>query len=266
MFEFSGIGLHSGNECRVRVTPNPTSNCHTINGLKVLPREVSQTQNRTVLCGVQTVEHLLAALTMSYFPFCDIEVEGGEIPILDGSARKFYDAFVASDYSFSRDPTRVFGSLYQHDSLYGNSRVSFSNHIKHTPSTFIEIVLTGFSKKLTIQINPQIPSRRVYVFFTDKSGDHTSYSHELLAYAKTYGNPADLKKLNDSGLALGASELNVRPIVDLDTECLLHKALDVLGDLSVLGQIPQGKYKLINPSHTANYKLVCALFEQFGSN
>jgi UDP-3-O-acyl-N-acetylglucosamine deacetylase len=104
---FEGVGLHTGETCRVAI--HPASEAHTPcaitirKGASVFPARwdfVVDTTRATVLgdgaTRVSTVEHLMAALWMTGITHCDIEVlQGNEIPILDGSALPFVQALQA---------------------------------------------------------------------------------------------------------------------------------------------------------------------------
>jgi UDP-3-O-acyl-N-acetylglucosamine deacetylase len=104
---FEGVGLHTGELCRIAI--HPASEAHTPcaitlrKGTSVFPARwdyVVDTTRATVLgdgaTRVSTVEHLMAALWITGITHCDIEVlQGNEIPILDGSALPFVEALQA---------------------------------------------------------------------------------------------------------------------------------------------------------------------------
>jgi UDP-3-O-[3-hydroxymyristoyl] N-acetylglucosamine deacetylase len=104
---FEGVGLHTGETCRVAIHPVAAANAPcaiTIRkGASVFPARwdfVVDTTRATVLgdgaTRISTVEHLMAALWMTGITHCDIEVlQGNEIPILDGSALPFVEALQA---------------------------------------------------------------------------------------------------------------------------------------------------------------------------
>jgi hypothetical protein len=90
----SGLGLHSGRPCRARISPAPPGHGVCFNGVPATIDHVVDGHFATTLQGpsangsrsVRMVEHLLAALALAGIDDADIAVEGGEVPILDGSA------------------------------------------------------------------------------------------------------------------------------------------------------------------------------------
>ena len=103
-FELSGIGLHSGEQTRVRVLPAAIGEGRyfvriDLPGAPIIPAKieaVSQTALSTELAGInaqiRTVEHLLGALAGMGADNARIEVDGPEVPLLDGSALLWVEA------------------------------------------------------------------------------------------------------------------------------------------------------------------------------
>src|SRR5262249_28443237 len=94
-----GVGLHSGRAVRVTISPAPPNSgiglrqCGPLERIPAAPESVSNAHYATTIgwngTRIQTVEHLMAAAGGLGIDNLDVEVEGGEIPALDGSARPF---------------------------------------------------------------------------------------------------------------------------------------------------------------------------------
>ena len=105
--QVKGIGLHSGKECSLTFVPAPAnSGVHFIRSdlsgrpsVKVEARNVSATGYATTLSGpqfsVSTVEHCLSALSALRIDNLFVELDGPEIPIIDGSSKDFLDAILS---------------------------------------------------------------------------------------------------------------------------------------------------------------------------
>lgn len=247
---FRGIGLHTGNECSVTLTPS-NNLYHTINGIKVSPDKVTETSSRTVVCGVQTVEHLMAAITLSFRGHFDIIIEGGEVPIFDGSSNDVYTWLTSS------------GRANESLNFFKNSKSVVSEDKSYLYLSNV------FSKKTTIRVrlnnhpDPAFlticPTGELRLFRRDyKLSESIPISVEHLLKARTYGDINTLEDLNSRGLALGANINTVRNVETghEDFECVLHKMLDFIGDLSLLCIIPAGDYYITNPTHTKNLDFV----------
>lgn len=94
---FEGAGLHGGQPVRVRVMPSDDG-LHFRVGTqrwRAVAEEVTQTDRCTRLGEVSTIEHLMSALAGLEVTDAEIEVEGGEMPGLDGSAREFVNGILA---------------------------------------------------------------------------------------------------------------------------------------------------------------------------
>ena len=101
--EFSGVGLHTGHSCTMKVIPADDDHGYKFKRrdlegepiIEASTSNVSSTQRSTTLCKdgaeVHTTEHILAALYASGIDNALISLDGPEIPIMDGSAKLFFD-------------------------------------------------------------------------------------------------------------------------------------------------------------------------------
>jgi UDP-3-O-[3-hydroxymyristoyl] N-acetylglucosamine deacetylase len=256
----SGIGLHSGRRINMMLRPaEPGTGIlfHRTNGdrtvsIEALSANVVDTRLATVIgkngLSVSTIEHLMAALTASGIDNLHIDIDGPEVPIMDGSAAPFIDLLQESGVrSLSR--SRKFLAIRK-------------------PVTVID-----GEKRVTI-----IPSRFFRITF-DIAFDHpcialqnrsVRLSMELfrkeIAPARTFGFLNEVEYLKSKGLALGGS-LDNAVVVGEDRvlnpeglrfpdEFVRHKILDSIGDFSLLGYPILGHIKAFKAGHDINHQLV----------
>jgi UDP-3-O-[3-hydroxymyristoyl] N-acetylglucosamine deacetylase len=243
-----GTGLHGGREGRVvlRARPGPVALC--AGGARVLARGlrvVAVDHATTVAIGhvrVATVEHLLAACAgTGIHEGLEIEIEGQELPLLDGGAARWCDALAELEIPSSRPP------LVVHEAGVvdvGASRYTFA---------------------------PGARQLRVHVDYGDLrlareaswAGDARDFRARI-APARTFAYTADLSELAHKSLAWHASPESVillsadevfcagRPF-EAD-ELARHKLLDLAGDLFIYGGPPQGIVEAIRPGHAATHE------------
>jgi UDP-3-O-[3-hydroxymyristoyl] N-acetylglucosamine deacetylase len=263
----AGIGVHSGWPATVTLHPAEADagivfvRCGA-NGQKdrELPanfRSVTATEFATVLGdqsgpAISTTEHVLAALYALGIDNAVVEVDGPEIPIMDGSAAAFVDAIdragsvataVRRRYIKVLKPVRVDGN-----GSYGELRPHTRGLRVETEIEF-EHALIG-RQKFAVDVEP-------YAFRRE------------LARARTFGFMRDVTKLWNAGYALGASFENTVVIADdrvLNTdgvrfpdEFVRHKAVDAIGDLALAGAPLIGAYRSMRGGHKLNHAVVTAL-------
>jgi UDP-3-O-[3-hydroxymyristoyl] N-acetylglucosamine deacetylase len=243
----SGVGIHSGRNCGVRL--------HRVDGPlrfrragveipAVVDAVVSADRCVTLASGstrVATVEHLLAALAIAgFWSGVLIEVDGEELPILDGSARPWAelvdtlgDPPEAPEPIVPSEPTRL---------EIGSARASI------VPGVAAVDVSVDFE-------HPAIGAQRW-------QGDASRWP-ELLA-ARTFGFLAEFEALRSQGLASGADLGNAIVFDDsgplgplrYDDEPVRHKALDLLGDLALLGRPVRATVRVNRGSHRLHVNLM----------
>jgi UDP-3-O-[3-hydroxymyristoyl] N-acetylglucosamine deacetylase len=262
-----GIGVHSGWPATVTLHPAQADTgivfvrCGA-NGEKdrELPanfRSVTATEFATVLGdksgpAVSNTEHVLAALYGLGVDNAIVEVDGPEIPIMDGSAAAFVAAIeragvvataVRRRYIKVLKPVRVnangcSGELRPHSrGLRVETEIDFDHP------------LIG-RQKLALDLEPQVFRRE-------------------LARARTFGFMRDVTKLWNAGYALGASFENTVVIAEdrvlnadglrFFDEFVRHKAVDALGDLALAGAPLIGAYRSVRGGHKLNHAVVTAL-------
>jgi UDP-3-O-[3-hydroxymyristoyl] N-acetylglucosamine deacetylase len=219
---------------------------------------VTQTSLCTVLgdstgAAVSTVEHLMAALAGLHVDNALVEIDGPEMPIMDGSAAQFVEAIDAVGLAQQSRPRRYIRVLRP---LRVESGRSFSE---------LRPASRGFRLDIEIDFDTPTIGRQRRTFDLDPN-----VFRKEIARARTFGFVSDVKKLWQAGFALGSSLENS---VALDGEAILnpeglrfsdefvrHKTLDAIGDLSLAGAPIIGSYHAYRPGHTVNAMILSALF------
>ncbi len=220
--------------------------------IPALPSSVVDTRLATTLGKdgeiVATVEHLLAALTGLGIDNLRIEVDGPEIPIMDGSAAAFVD-LVRDAGIETQSAQKKFWVVTKPVSVQvGDRKASLK------PSS-------RFSIACDIDFNHPVISAQSYTWeFSDQA------FHRELARARTFGLLKDVEMLKGMGLAQGGSLSNAIVVDDFSIlnpeglrypdEFVRHKLLDGLGDVALLGHPLIGKLSLHKAGHALHHMLL----------
>src|SRR5258705_11728127 len=262
----TGVGVHSGLPVNLTIGPAPIDAGFIFirTGLEGADREVSATSESvistefaTVLGDgegplVSTAEHVLAALRGMGVDNAVIEIDGPEVPIMDGSAAAFVAAIDQAALATQSGVRRFVQILKPVQAAIGDS--------------FGELrpFAGGFRAEVEIDfVNPQI-GRQSYTF--DLSAE--SFRRDI-SRARTFGCMNDVARLWSAGFALGASFENSVVFDDtrlLNTEglrfrdeCVRHKRLDVIGDLALSGLPLLGAFRSVRGGHKLNHAVLTAL-------
>jgi UDP-3-O-[3-hydroxymyristoyl] N-acetylglucosamine deacetylase len=241
-----GVGLHSGAPCVVEVRPAPVGTGWRLNGTPVAEARrldaAYATRLQTAQGPVATVEHLLAALVIGGIDDVALWVEGGEVPGLDGSAAPWLAAWAPRAHGGARQPVRLAGPVEVRDG---------ARWLRAEPAPTLRL-------EVTVEHPPIAPWRCV---ISDL---------RTVAHARTYGFLHDAPRLRAAGLALGSDWANTA-VLGPDGACLnpegfrcadepaRHKALDLLGDLALLGRPIQARIIANRPGHALNHRLLEAI-------
>ncbi|HEU4742212.1 MAG TPA: UDP-3-O-acyl-N-acetylglucosamine deacetylase [Meiothermus sp.] len=248
MIELEGIGLHSGERGRVRFFAEEGPVRLRVGGqtFRPLASRVSDTIRCTVLeaegVRLMTVEHLLAALYVrGIWEGVLIEVEGPEVPILDGSAKGWLEALEAfPPLGPQARPVLRSLKLQEDKSLASVEPAAFS----------LNVTVAFPHPKIGYQSFASPPRALLEV-----------------ADARTFGFLAEVNALKAQGLIRGASLENALVFGDhapLNTprgldEPVRHKALDFLGDLYLAGAPWAGRFSVHRGSHRLHVRLAAQL-------
>lgn len=263
-----GIGVHQGRPARVILHPTEAGSgisflrTNLPNGHERLIEARSHSVRDTQLCTVigdehgatvATIEHLMSALAGLGIDNVLVEVDGPEMPILDGSARLFVDAIDQVGIRTLSAPRKVVKILKTVKVEYGNSVVELAPRDQ------------GFRLDVDIAFDHKVIGRQSYGFELDAQ----RYRHEI-ASARTFGFMRDVERLWKAGLALGASLENTIAVGEdavvnpeglrFKDEFVRHKLLDAIGDLALAGYAIQGHYRAFCPGHKLNAMILDALF------
>lgn len=263
--QVQGLGLHSGQPCTLSFVPAPTgTGVYFIRNdlpgkphLKVDARHVSATGYATTLGGaefsVSTVEHCLSALSALRVDNLFIELDGPEIPIIDGSSEPFLKA-IQSVGLIEQDQPRKY--------CYITQPFYYSEGDKQA------YVVPYHGLRLTVTIDfphPKIGRQKL-----DLDINEVSYSREIAA-ARTFGFVKEAEELQKKGMALGAGLHNAIGLDDQnilnpeglrwEDEFVRHKALDALGDLVTLTMPLMGHLVLYKAGHDLMNKMVRQLLD-----
>jgi len=255
-----GVGLHSGEKTRVTISPYEKEGYYV--SFKDKPNEIFKlTQDligSTMLCtavklggrNLYTIEHLLSSLAGCGLSYIHIEVDGKEIPLLDGSAIQWVRDFEEVGIKKAPRPDNFFQEINK--SIIINKEGSV---IAATPSKKTTIISTiNFAYKaignqtFVIDLNP-----KSFV--------------EMIAPARTFGFKDQFQELSELGLIKGGSLENalvcdgdqwVNPPLRFDNEPIRHKILDLIGDLALVG-LPRAQILVYKGSHSLNALLASSL-------
>lgn len=260
-----GIGLHTGKPARLTFCPAPEGT-----GIYFVRRDlpgspsiatsadrVTATTMATTLGGeafsVSTVEHCLSTLAALRIDNLFIELDGPEIPIVDGSAAPFLEAILNAGLAEQNQPRKY---------AYITQPIYMGDQDKHA----YVVPYNGLRISATIEFaHPRIGHQEFSIDITE-----STFIREI-ARARTFGFLKDVEALRAKGLALGGS-LDNAVVLDhaevlnpeglrWDNEFVRHKILDALGDLVTLGMPLMGHVVLHKAGHDLMNRLARKILE-----
>ena len=260
----AGIGVHSGERARLTLKPMPVGT-----GIVFRRADADRAQSEILARGdnvhdvilgtklkndygvtLSTVEHLLAALYGMGVDNLMIEVDGPEVPIMDGSSELFVDLIRQTGIQKQAAKRKYLRIL---------EPIRVTHGVKS--AELLPVSDSGFYLDATIDFETKAIGRQRKVL--ELTPD--SFVREL-AFARTFGMMAELRQLNEMGLGQGASLENAIGVEDdkvlnpeglrADDEFVRHKILDAVGDLALIGHPVIGRYVSEQPGHSINNLLV----------
>jgi UDP-3-O-[3-hydroxymyristoyl] N-acetylglucosamine deacetylase len=263
----SGIGVHSGREVSITLHPAEADSGVTFysGGNSSRDRAIPATYRHvaaTDLCTavgvpgatVATVEHLMAALSALGIDNAAVEIDGGEVPIMDGSAGAFIDAVDEAGVERLDAPLSYIKVAQPVRVEDGESWAEF------TPYN---------GRRIEVEIEFDNPLIGRQSFGVDVNGG--SFRSDI-ARARTFGFLADVERLWARGLARGASLENAVVLgqdrvinpegLRFADEFVRHKVLDAIGDLALAGLPILGRYRSWRGGHKLNVMALKALFQR----
>lgn len=261
---FTGAGLHSGKPARLTINPAPAGHGvvfrRTDLGGALVPARwdnVVPSPLCTLLKGddgatVSTVEHVMAALAGTGVHNALIDIDGPEVPILDGSSAPFVAGILKAGLLYSAEPLRairVLRPVEVHDGA-GFARLSPADRLQmEFAIDFADAAIGHQEKQLDLA--------------------NGAFLRELMD-ARTFCRQADVEAMKANGLALGGTYFNA-VVVDGDRilspgglrhrdEPVRHKMLDAVGDLALAGAPLLARYTGNRAGHAMTNRLLRALF------
>ena len=263
---FSGVALHSGVNVNVNLKPAiPNSgivfkrvdlnenNLVYPNFLNVTNTSLNTTIENEFGIKVSTIEHLMGALFGLGIDNVTVEIDNEEVPILDGSAKKFIEEIISVGLEVSDEPIKI---------IKINKEIEFSDE-----NRFISIAPSTLSLDIDFELqyqNPVIGNQRnkVKVFEDDLTDVFNS---------RTFCLFEDIELIQKNGLAKGGSLENAIVVRDKevlnseglrnDKEFVNHKILDCIGDLYTSGYRIVGSIKCSRGGHYLTNQLLRKVFQ-----
>ena len=262
----SGVGLHSGEKVNMTLRPGAKNtgiifrrlDTEPVQHIPALAENVTDTMLGTTISkknvSVMTVEHILAAFAGLGIDNALIDLDGPEVPIMDGSSASFIfliESAGIEEQNTSKKFLRIKkkirvrdGEKYAEFKPYNGYRISFEIDFDH----------------------PMIKSK-----LTKLSVDFSTLTFlKEISRARTFGFLKEIETLRSNNLALGGSLDNAIVLDDYrilnqdglryQDELVRHKILDVVGDLYLMGHILVGEFNGYKSGHELNNKLILKLY------
>jgi len=252
----TGIGLHSGKKVRLAIKPAPPDT-----GIKFIRKDltghpvidahfenVTDTNLSTTISNngykVSTIEHLMAAFFGLGIDNARVELDGPEVPAMDGSSAPFIFLLKSAGIKEQKDPKRFIIIKKTFKLQDGNRSVCIY------PSKELKISYTIDFR------HPMLRNQKYELSFSGKD-----FINEI-SRARTFGFLKDVRILRENGLAKGGSLDNAIVIDDFriinedglryKDEFVRHKILDFIGDLAILGSPVIGHFEVQKSGHFLN--------------
>ncbi len=263
----TGVGLHTGARVNLTLRPAPVDTGIVLRrtdlpepkDFVVAPERVTDTRLCSALEGngakVATVEHLMSALSGLGIDNLFIDLDGPEVPILDGSAAPFVYLLQSAGIETQNAPKRFIRVKKTVRVEEGDKWAEFSPHEGYTLTFRIDFdhpVFRQSAKEMHIDLAKQ------------------SYAKEV-SRARTFGFMNEVEYLRSNGLALGGTLDNAIVMDEFRVlnsdglryadEFVKHKVLDAVGDLYLTGHPILGAFTAYKSGHGLNNKLLRALME-----
>jgi UDP-3-O-[3-hydroxymyristoyl] N-acetylglucosamine deacetylase len=263
----AGIGVHSGAPANLTLHPAEANSGIVFlrsgaegradRELQANYRSVTATEFATVLGdhngpAISTTEHVLAALHGCGVDNAVVEVDGPEVPIMDGSAAPFVAAIDQAGIVVLAEQRRYIQLLKTVRVGKGESHGELRPHLR------------GLRIETEIEFDHPMIGRQTVAMEIEPD----TFRRDL-ARARTFGFMRDVSKLWSAGYALGASLDNTVVVAEdrvlnaegirFPDEFVRHKAVDAIGDLALAGAPIIGAYRSVRGGHKLNHAVLSAL-------
>jgi len=261
----TGIGLHSGQKVKINIRPAPTdtgirfirTDLDKRPMVKAHFKNVVDTTLATTIgfngSKVSTIEHLMAAFFGLGIDNAIVELDGPEVPIMDGSAAPFVFLIKSAGISEQKNPKRFIVIKRPFKVNDGNRSVAIY------PSKDLRI-----SYMIDFE-HPLLRNQRYELAFSGRD-----FAREISS-ARTFGFLKDVETLKENGFAKGGSLDNAIVVDDFriinedglrfKDEFVRHKILDFIGDLSIIGSPVIGHFVVKKSGHFLNQHMLKKLIK-----
>jgi UDP-3-O-[3-hydroxymyristoyl] N-acetylglucosamine deacetylase len=258
----AGVGVHTGQRVRLAIRPAAPGT-----GIVFVRTDITDRDNRIPVSGeavvdarlntmienaagvrLSTIEHLMAAFCALGISNVVVEVDGPELPILDGSALQFVQLLDRAGFRRQATPVRYIEIL---------EPIHVTDGDKHAAL----LPCDRYEMRFEIDFDNAVVGNQVVDFVVDED----TFRSDIMA-ARTFGFAHEVEALRQAGLARGGSLENAVVIdgdeilnpggLRMEREFVKHKALDAIGDLYVLGAPLLGRYEGYKGGHALNNLLV----------
>jgi len=257
----TGVGLHTGKKINLKICPEKSDDGIVFirKDLSNLPisaslKNVHDTRLSTTISNgqesVSTVEHLLSAFAGLGIDNARVELDGPEVPIMDGSSRPFVFLCQSAGICEQNHPKKFIKIVKDIEVKQGDKWAKIEP-------------FDGFKVEFTIDFDHPLFPKDTQTSTIDFSS--VSYLSQV-SRARTFGFARDIEKLRQNNLALGGSVNNAIVIDDYKIvnedglrykdEFVKHKILDAIGDLYLLGHSIIGSFSAFKSGHHLNNLLL----------
>ena len=270
--EFNGIGLHTGQKSKIIIKPSLENTGIIFKkkddlsvGIKAIVDNVSTTKRGTTISSdtydIHTVEHVLSALYALSIDNAIIEIDGNEIPILDGSTKEFYEKIkfvgtkqlnIEKEFIVIKEKVEVCNNDSKITVLpYDGFKITFEIDFENSSIGKQSFVLTSLD-----EYEKQISESRTFCTFNEIVGLQDSglalggNLDNAIIYIDKNINSDDLENFKeknrintneDFNTIKNSNNLNNKKLV-FENEAVRHKILDLIGDMSLLGKNIKGHF------------------------
>ncbi len=262
----AGIGLHTGKPVSVRIRPAGAGMgiCfirRDVDPTMIIPAKaafVVDTRFATTIgaehATVSTVEHLMAAFAGLGIDNAIVEIDGPEVPAMDGSAAPFMALMIEAGRKELSRPRRYM-------------KITEPVSLAHEGRSITVEPASGFFVSFDIEFDHHIIARQHYELEVNREN-----FINRIGISRTFGFLREVEMMRSHGLALGGSLDNAIVIDDdailnseglrFSDEFVRHKILDLIGDMALLGMPVIGRVTAVKSGHDLHHRLVAMLLER----
>lgn len=259
----NGVGLHSGVNTEITLFPAP---CDTgivfrrtdveasKNSVKAFYKNVVTTNLGTTIANefgtkVSTIEHLMAAIWGCGIDNLFVDIDGPEVPIMDGSSEPFVFLIECAGFTVQEKARHVI-------------EIMKTVKVEEDGNKMIEV---SPAKEFSVNLHIDFDHKQIQQQSFDYQTTFASFKNDLCR-ARTFGFKHEIEQLHKMGLAKGGSLKNAILVDEngvvneeglrYENEFVRHKTLDFIGDIYLAGYYISGQFKGSKTGHGINNKML----------